>query len=163
MTFSESLDFVVKIASPFRAVCSLFSNSSLFGALCCLCQSFRAVCSSCSSSLVSFERFGPCSQIPQSVSSHLLLVLKYSSPFRLVCSLFSNSLSLSSGLVLVLSWAWRPCDRLLSRACCPSEAPGSVGFGRLPLHSHVVSFLSAFPPALPCPPLPSPNSPFLSH
>ena len=44
---------------------------------------------------------------------------------------------------------------LPSRASCPSGAPGSVAFGRLPLHAHVVLV------PLHCP-LPSPISPFLS-
>ena len=86
---------VLKISSLLRAVCSLFSNSLVslkrFKQFAPCVSLFREVCSSGSSSLVSFERFGPRSQIPQSLSSGLLLVLKYSSPFRLVSTLFSNS------------------------------------------------------------------------
>ena len=57
-----------RLSSPFRAVCSLFSNSRVF----------RATCSF--------------SKIPQSLSSGLLVILKTSSLVRLVRSLFSNSL-----------------------------------------------------------------------
>ena len=45
----------------------------------------------------------PCSNIP-SLLSDLLPVLKYSSPFRLACTLFSNSLFFSLGLLLVLNF-----------------------------------------------------------
>ena len=38
-----------------------------------------------------FERFAPCSEIVCSLCSGLFLVLKFSSLFRALCSLFSNS------------------------------------------------------------------------
>ena len=44
------------------------------------------------------------SQALKSLSSGLLLVVKFSSPFRAVCSLFSNSLTFSSNLLLMLVW-----------------------------------------------------------
>ena len=67
----------------FRAVCSLFSNSLVT-------SPFRAV-RLCSVFEVSFERFAPCSPILYSLSSGLFHVLQFPSPFRAVCSLFSNS------------------------------------------------------------------------
>ena len=86
LSFSSCLLFRLKISILFRAVCSLslsflslslfvLKTSSLFGAvrsclqfILCLCSGLllllvfsERVCSSCSSSLVSLERFAPCS------------------------------------------------------------------------------------------------------
>ena len=66
-------------SSPFRAVCALFSNSAF---------SFERF-----APLISLSSgFAPCSHIPKSFSSDLLLVLKFSRLFRAVCPLFSKSL-----------------------------------------------------------------------
>ena len=81
-SFSSRLR-AVNFSSLFRPVCSLFSNSLLV---------FQAVSSSFPNFLVPFERFAPCSQLLYSFSSAMLLWLKFSSPFRAVCSLFTNSL-----------------------------------------------------------------------
>ena len=120
---------VLKISSPFRAVCALLSNSLV------LCKRFA----SCSHSLVSFTRSISvvsfewfalflklsslfravffCSQFSKSLSSGLLPVLKFSSFFRVVCSVFSNSLvsfawfALCSRNLLVLFKRFAPCSQ----------------------------------------------------
>ena len=81
----------------FRAACFLcFQMFFLFfGAICSfLPQSpscIRLVCALFANSLVTFERFDPCSQILHFLCSGGLFVLKLSSPFRAICSLFLNS------------------------------------------------------------------------
>ena len=180
----SSLRLVLKFRSLFRAVGSLFSKSLLFFgfALCfqilyslssglppvrkipySLSSSlrlvlkfsslFRAVCSLFSISLLSFERFAPCSHIPQSRSSSLRLVvelylvsverfapfvLKFPGLFRAVCTLFSNSLvsfercapcsqtlySLSSGLLPILEFP------SLFRAVCALFSHSLISFER---------------------------------
>ena len=66
--------------------------------------------------------------------------------FRLVCSCYLILQSLALGLLLALSWALCPCNKVLALA------------GKLPPFALV---LIPSPP-LPSPPLPSPNSPFPS-
>ena len=83
----------LKFSSPFEAVCSLFSSS-----------------------LVSFERFGFCSQIStcKSFSNGLLPVLKFSSFFRVVCSCFLRFPNPCRALVERLA-PWSQIRKSLSR------------------------------------------------
>ena len=77
-------------------------------------STFRAVCALFSSSLVSFERFAPCSQILYSLSSGLLpfsnslvgffFFEQFAPSFRAICPLFPIRYSLSSGLPPVLKF-----------------------------------------------------------
>ena len=86
-------------------------------------------------SLVHFEEFAPCSQIPKSLSSGLLLVLKFfavfrgqllvpriPSTFRAVCALFSSS--------LVSFERFAPCSQILY----------SLSSGLLPFSNSLVGF-----------------------
>ena len=118
MPFGRFAPFL-KLCSLFRAVCCFFTVPSPVRAACSFLLKFsilfRLVCCSFSISptvfarfarfsrtLVRFawfalcsqnlERFAPLSEIPSSLSNGLLRVLKLSSRFRAVCSLFSNSL-----------------------------------------------------------------------
>ena len=129
-----------KFSSLFRAACWLFSNSPVV---------FRAVCSFCSDfferfaplsapleqfalffklfsrTLVSFEGFAPGSQFAQSLSSGLLLVLKFSNLIGAVRSWCSQVfLPLSSGLYLVLEFS------SLFRAACSLFSNSLLSFER---------------------------------
>ena len=113
--------------SPCRVVCSLSSSSLVFFEQFAPCSQFlvfssdlllalnfygfcRAVCLLFSNYRVFFERFAPCSHFLVSFAQSISLSL-----FRVVCSLFSNSLVFSSGLLtcgsnsLVLFVLFAPC------------------------------------------------------
>ena len=121
-SLSTSLRLVLKFSSLLRAACSLFcslfSNSlvpvaqlayslvSLERFAPCsrnISRLCRVVCSLFSNSLVCFEQFVPCSQILLSLSSSLRLVLKFSSLFRAVCSFLVLQFSTLFGAVCSLS------------------------------------------------------------
>ena len=94
LKFCSSERFTPSCQRPslFRAVCSLFSKSSVSFERFSPCSQFLYSLSSGllhslvsfprSISLVPFERFAPCVQILWSLSSSLLLVLKFSSLIR---------------------------------------------------------------------------------
>ena len=91
-SLSSGLLLVLKVSSPFRAVCALFSNF-----------------------LVSFEWwFAPCYQNLYSLSSGLLPALKIPNPFRTVCALLLD--------FLVSCKRFAPCSQFLhspSSGCSP--------------------------------------------
>ena len=111
-----------------------------------------------SNSLVSFERFAPCSPILYSLSSSLLpVLLKFPSHFRAVCALFSNSLvsferfapcsqtlySLSIGLLPRFEqFAPRKFSSLFRAACSFYSLPSSLLL--------VLTFLVPFEQFAPC-------------
>ena len=82
---------VLKFSTIFLGLLLVFNFSTLFRAVCSLSHSaFRAVCALFSNSLVSFERFAPCSPILYSLSSGLLPALTFQILFVQVYALFSS-------------------------------------------------------------------------
>ena len=136
------MDLVLKLSILFRLVRSLLSKS---------------LASKLNFSMF-FDRFASFSQFIWSLSLGLLLDLKYSSRFPVVCSLFSNCLvvvepsapcshtlqSLSLGLLLVLELS------SLLRAFCSLFSNTQTSFERLinPLFSNSPIFFERFAPFL---------------
>ena len=96
-----SLERFAPGVSLFRAVYSLKSNALVSLTWCAPCCPILWFFFERFASLVLFERFGPCPQIPQSLSSGLLLVLKFSNLFEVRSSF------------LVLFEQFSPCSHIL--------------------------------------------------
>ena len=158
--FSNSLSLFEQFhfSSLFRAACSLLSNSKILQSLSSSSRLvlkfsglFRAVvCSLFSNSLLSFERFAPCSQSPQSLSSNLRLVLKFCSLFRgVVCSLFLKFSTLFRAICALFSNSLVP-----ERAVCSLFSNSLVSLERFaPCPNILYSLASCLLPArkFPCP------------